>query len=101
MISVTGGSASEEITPAAERMDAVAAGLRAAGLVVGLHETDGLLDVTATLRLPGRREIEVIADDDGYVQVSWWCPAGALPEQVTASVGRVVAAITSPDVNPG
>jgi hypothetical protein len=96
-----GGTASEESESAAERMNAIAAGLRAEGLAIGVHRTEGVLDVTATTRPPGRREIELIVDDDGYVQVSWWCPAGATPHQIIATIGRVLGAITSSDVNPG
>jgi hypothetical protein len=96
------GAPSEDPGSAAELLGAVAAGLRAAGLTVRVHETDGTMDVTATLRPPWRREIEIIADAEGYVQVSWWSPPGATPGQVTASIGRVVAAISSePDATPG
>lgn len=95
MTGVTGGAG--DAGHATERMEAMAAGLRAAGLVARVYETRGLLDVTATLRPPGCREIDVIADDDGYVQVSWWVPPWATPGQVTASIGRVLAAITGPD----
>jgi hypothetical protein len=92
-----GGAPSEDPGSAAEQMGAVAA-----GLTVRVHETDGTMDVTATLRPLWRREIEIIADADGYVQVSWWSPPGATPGQVTASIGRVVAAISSePDATPG
>lgn len=97
MTGVTCGVCGEGGGDTAEQMEAMVAGLVAAGLVARVYKSRGMLEVTATLRPAGRREIEVIADGDGYVQVSWWAPPGATPGEVTASIGRVLAAITGPD----
>lgn len=82
---------------AAARMHAIADALGAAGLDARVHDTRGVLDVTARLGLPGGKPIEVIVDDDGYCQVSFWTPPGATPAQVTAAITAVVAAIIGQD----
>jgi hypothetical protein len=79
------------------RMNAIAADLSVAGLDARVHDTRGVLDVTASLDLPGGRPVEVIQDDDGYCQVSFWHPPGATPAQVTATITALVAAIISQD----
>ena len=53
-----------------ERMRAIAAGQHAVGLDARVHETRGVLDITATAYRPGSKDIEVICDEDGYVQVA-------------------------------
>ena len=78
------------------RMRAIAAGLQAFGLDARLHETRGVLDITATACRPGTKDIEVICDEDGYVTVSYWNDPGAAPAQVTGVISRVLAAITGP-----
>jgi hypothetical protein len=75
------------------RMNAIAADLSVAGLDARVHDTRGVLDVTASLGLPGGKPIEVIQDDDGYCQVSFWHPPGATPAQVTATITAVLAVI--------
>jgi len=57
------------------KMQAVAAELAAVGLDPRLHDTRGVLDITARLDRPGAKAVEVIVDDDGYIQVSYWSPA--------------------------
>ena len=79
----------------AERMRAIAAGLTAAGLTTHLHDTSNALDITATLHRPGRKETEVVVDEDGYVEIRYWNHAGATPAQVTAVIVRALAAITA------
>jgi hypothetical protein len=81
----------------AEWMHAIAADLAAAGLDAQVHDTRGVLDVTACLGLPGGRPVEVIADEDGYCQVSFWHPRGVTPAQVTATITAVVAVIIGQD----
>jgi hypothetical protein len=76
------------------RMDAIAAGLAAAGLAARVHDTGGVLDLAARLEQPGGRPVEVIVDDDGYTQVSYWNPPGAAPAQITATLTAVLAAIS-------
>jgi hypothetical protein len=78
------------------RMRAIAAGLQAFGLDARVHETRGVLDITATACRPGSKDIEVICDEDGYVQAAWWNDPGATPAQVTAVISLVLAAITGP-----
>ena len=84
----------------AARMHAIADGLAAAGLDARVHDTRGVLDVTASLGEPGGRSVEVIIDDDGYAQVSYWNPPGATPAQVTATITDVIAVITAPAGQP-
>ncbi len=78
-----------------ERMRAIAAGLHAVGLDARVHETRGVLDITATAYRPGSKDIEVICDEDGYVQVAWWNDPGATPGQVTAVIMRALTAIAA------
>ncbi len=49
-------------------MHAAVAGLTAAGLSIGLNVTHGVLDITATPEAPGRKPVQVVLDEDGYVQ---------------------------------
>lgn len=43
------------------RMRAIAGGLQAAGLSAQLHDTKGVLDLTATVHRPGGKETDVRA----------------------------------------
>jgi hypothetical protein len=79
----------------AARMDAIAAGLAAAGLAARVHDTRGLLDLAARLEQPCGKTVEVIVDDDGYTQVSYWNPPDATPAEITATLAAVLAAITT------
>jgi hypothetical protein len=58
-----------------------------------VHNTHGVLDITARLDQPAGKGVEVICDDDGYTQVSYWNPPDATPAQVTAIIAAVLAAI--------
>jgi hypothetical protein len=78
----------------ARRMSAIATGLVAAGLAAKVHNTRGVLDVTATLDVPGAKAIEVIVDDDGYAEIRYWNAPDATPARVTATIAAVLAAIT-------
>jgi hypothetical protein len=80
----------------AERMRALAAGLTAAGVDAHVHETRGVLDITSTAHRAGGKEIEVICDEDLYVQIGYWHDPGATPEEVIARICRVLSAITGP-----
>jgi hypothetical protein len=77
------------------RMGAIATGLVAAGLAARVHNTRGVLDVAATLDWPGGKATEVIADEDGYVEVRYWNDPDATPEQVTAVITAALAAIAA------
>ena len=61
----------EPRSSSAVRLHEIAAGLTAAGLVTRLHRTRAGTDLTATLRLPGYQDIEVIADEDGYTELRY------------------------------
>jgi hypothetical protein len=79
----------------ATRMHAIAAALTGAGLAARVNQTQGLLDITASLGQPGGKPIEVIVDEDKYTQVSYWNPPAASPAQIAATIAAVLAAITT------
>jgi hypothetical protein len=79
----------------ARRMRAIAAGLTAAGLTAQLHDTRGVLDITASLHRPGHKHAVVVVDDDGYVELRYWNHPGATPDQVTAVITRALAAVAA------
>jgi hypothetical protein len=76
-------------------MRATAAALAAAGLDATVHSTRGVFDIAASLHQPGGRAVEVIVDEDGYVQISYWNAPGATPAQVVEVISAVLAAITA------
>jgi hypothetical protein len=77
------------------RMHATAAALATAGLDAKVHTTRGVLDITASLHQPGGRPVEVIVDEDGYAQISYWNAPGATPAQVAEGITAALAAITT------
>jgi hypothetical protein len=79
-----------------ERMRAITSELTAAGLDAHLHDTRGVLDITATVHQPAAKDMHVIVDEDLYVEVRYWNPPSATPAQVTATISRALAAITRP-----
>jgi len=79
----------------AARMRAIASELSAAGFDARLHETRASIDLTATHRAPGRRDIEAVIDEDGYVELRFWTGPGDRPGQVAAAIARVMAAVIS------
>jgi hypothetical protein len=80
----------------AQRTHAIAAELSAAGLEARVNQTRNVLDVTATLHEPGRKDIEVIVDEDLYVELRYWNQPNATPAQVTSVIVRALTAITRP-----
>jgi hypothetical protein len=86
----------------AGRLHDVAALLAEAGMATQVYETNGVLDLTARSRPPGRREIEVIVDEDWYVEFRYWNLPAATPAEVSAAITRALAAITtaSPGTQP-
>jgi hypothetical protein len=78
-----------------EQMRAIAAGLQAAGLDAHVHETQGVLDITATGHRPGGKDIEIICDEDLYVQISYWNDPSTTPTQVISAICRALSVITS------
>lgn len=76
------------------RMRALTAELSAAGLDAHLHSTHGVLDITAALHRPGCKDICVIADEDGYIEISYWSAPGVTPADVAALISRALTLIT-------
>lgn len=85
----------------AERMRAMAADLTAHGLTTHLTDSRAGLDLTATLSPSGKREAELIIDEDGYAELRYWNPPGTPPAQVTATALRALQAITNTTPGPG
>jgi len=79
----------------AVRLHQVAAGLTAVGLVTHLHRTRAGTDLTATLHLPGHHDIEVIADEDGYTELRYWCSLNSTPATHVATIARLLKALTT------
>jgi hypothetical protein len=85
----------------AERMRAMAAELTAHGLTTHLTDSRAGLDLTATLSPSGKREAELILDEDGYAELRYWNPPGTPPAQVTATALRALQAVTGTPPGPG
>ena len=86
----------EDPADTAGRMAAIAAGLTAEGLDARVHDTHGVLDVTASWHRPGSKAIDLTVDEDHYIHVSWWNPDDATPAQIITTIRRALAAITGP-----
>lgn len=80
----------------AVRMHAIAAGLQAGGLDARVHDTRGVIDITATLFSSGSKGTDVTVDEDGYVEIAYWNDPAAAPADIIAVITRVLAAITGP-----
>lgn len=87
-------------TPPAEgeaamtRMRAIADGLSDAGLKVRLNEGRYCIDVIATAKgVPGSREIDVVVDEDNYVELSYWNAPATSPAQTVDVIIRTIALI--------
>jgi anti-sigma regulatory factor (Ser/Thr protein kinase) len=97
-----GVMASAEPGPAAlaqydtQGLRAMAADLTAHGLTTHLTDSRAGLDLTATLSPSGRREAELIIDEDGYAELRYWIPPGTPPAEVTAAALRALHAVTGP-----
>jgi hypothetical protein len=92
---MTGAAPSAPRTPAqaAGWMREIAAELTAAGLTAQVNNTHSALDITAVLRRPGRRNIKIIIDDDGYAEIRYWNPPEATPAQIAITISRALTAI--------
>jgi hypothetical protein len=55
-----------------------------------------VLDITATFHRPGGKPVEIICDEDHYVQVSYWNDPGATSAQIVAVISRALTVITRP-----
>jgi hypothetical protein len=76
------------------RMRAVADELTAAGLAVSLSQSRAVVEVSASLHLEGRREIEATVDEDGYTELRFWQKPNATPAQIGATISRALDAVT-------
>ena len=79
----------------AVRLHEIAAGLTTVGLVTQLHRTRAGTDLTATLRLPGYHDVEVIADEDGYTELRYWSSLNSAAAAHVATIARLLEALTS------
>jgi hypothetical protein len=91
---ITAGSSDADAMSVARRMHDIAALLAEAGLATQVYETSGVLDLTARMQPPGRREIEIVVDEDWYVEIRYWNLPAATPAEVSATITRALAAIT-------
>ncbi|HUZ25743.1 MAG TPA: hypothetical protein VMV07_18450 [Streptosporangiaceae bacterium] len=80
----------------AEEMRDIASDLAAHGLTTHLTDARAGLDITAVRSPSGRREAELIIDEDGYAELRYWNPAGTPPDQVVATALRALEAIRAP-----
>ena|ERR1035438_1364881 len=76
-----------------EHMRAMAAELSAHGLITHLTDARAGLDLTATLSPSGKREAEIIIDEDGYAELRYWNPPGTTPAEATATALRALSAV--------
>src|SRR6266851_5794694 len=88
-------TSNEPHSAGAARLREVAARLAEMGLVTRLHRTRAGTDLTATLHLPGYHDIEVIADEDGYTELRYWCSLNSTPSAHVATVARLLEALTA------
>ena len=68
--------------------------LTAAGLTAALNVTRETPDITARLPQPGGRDITIIIDDDGYIELRFWARPGTTPSQITTTLTRAISVIT-------
>jgi hypothetical protein len=68
--------------------------LTAAGLTAALNVTREVPDITARLPQPGGRDITIVIDDDGYIELRFWASPGITPSQVTTTLSRAIGVIT-------
>jgi hypothetical protein len=78
-----------------QRMLVITGLLTAAGLTACLTVTRDIPDVTARLGRPGGRDIRVIIDDNGYIELRFWASPGSSPSQITTTVTRAIGVITA------
>lgn len=80
---------------ATRRLRAVAAELSAVGLAISLHRTRAGLDLTATLHQPGRRETDVLIDEDGYTELRYWADPAATPAQLADTIVHALSVVSA------
>jgi hypothetical protein len=69
--------------------------LTTAGLTAALNVTHDTPDITARLPQPGGRDITIIIDDDGYIELRYWARPDASPSEVTTTITRALAVVTA------
>jgi hypothetical protein len=75
--------------------------LTAAGFTTRIRDTAGGLDLKATIHPPGQKPTDVIADEDGYLEIHWWSDPDATPQQVAAALTTALTALTgAPPAKP-
>lgn len=79
----------------AVRLADIATGLFALGLTTRLHRTRAGTDLTATLYLAGYRDIEVIADEDGYTELRFWTSISSTSDAAVATIASVLKVLTA------
>lgn len=79
----------------AEHMRAMETELAACGLITHLTDARAGLDLTAVLSPSGKREAEIIIDEDGYAELRYWNAPGTTPAQVAATALRALRAVTT------
>ena len=84
-----------------EDMRAMAAQLAAHGFTTHLADFRAGLDLTAIKSPSGKREAELIMDEDGYAELRYWNPAGPPPAEAVATALRALNAITGIAPDPG
>ncbi|HEX9354841.1 MAG TPA: SAM-dependent methyltransferase [Streptosporangiaceae bacterium] len=78
-----------------QRMLVLTGLLSAAGLTASLNVTRDIPDVTARLPQPGGRDITVIVDDDGYIELRFWARPGTSPSHITTMLTGAIRVITA------
>jgi hypothetical protein len=86
--------AQEDAEDVLRRMLILTGLLTAAGLTAALKVTRETPDITARLPQPGGRDITIIIDDDGYIEIRFWASPGTTPSQITSTLTRAISAIT-------
>jgi hypothetical protein len=86
---------SEPPSADAARLHEMAVGLAGIGLATRLHRTRAGTDLTATLRLHDHHDIEVIADEDGYTELRYWCSLNSTAATHVATIARLLEAIVA------
>lgn len=85
------------LTTAAD-MRAITGRLTAAGLETRLEAECCVRYIVATTPAGSEHgragSIEVVVDDDGYVELRWWIQPPATPAEVTDAILRAVTALT-------
>jgi hypothetical protein len=77
----------------AARLHEIAARLTETGWATRLHRTRAGTDLTATLHPPGHRDIQVIADEDGYTELRYWVSLISTPAAAVAAIASLLDAL--------